>query len=156
MTALTVVPTVAERMVRAELAAGGTGRSMRIEVGGRVLTVRANAPDARVHAIVRYVNDRLAEVRNQSQTVSSDQVVLLAALNMAEELFSLRERHQNLKSRVKDRGERLLVALDQLSDNAASQGPNDGFEPRSKPHFEPRSAERPDRTYESSTETDEG
>ena len=88
---------------------------MRIEVGGRVLTVRSDAPEARVNAVVRYVNERLDRVRQQSTSVSSDQLVLMVALNMAEELFSLRDRHQALKDMVQDRGQRLLATLDQLA-----------------------------------------
>ncbi len=88
---------------------------MRIEVGGRVLTVRSDAPESRVRAVVSYVNDCLEHAREQSNSVSSDHLVLLAALNMAEELFALRERHQALKDTVQDRGRRLLDTLDRLA-----------------------------------------
>ena len=90
-------------------------RSMRIEVGGRVLTVRSDAPESRVNELVDYVNERLERIRSQSTTVSSDQVILLAALNMAEELFALKDRHDALKARVQDRGQRLLATIDRLA-----------------------------------------
>ena len=105
---------------------GNTGRSMRIEVGGRVLTVRSDASEARVEAVVRYVNERLNRIREQSQAVSSDQVVLLTALNMAEELFALKDRHQALKTRVKDRSERLLDTLNQLAHHAPTAEVDEG------------------------------
>ena len=98
---------------------------MQIEVGGRTLTVRSDASEARVEAVVAYINERLAQIRRQTQgvrgAVSTDQIVLMVALNMAEELFSLRERHEALKERVQDRGQRLLETLDQI---ACGSGPD--------------------------------
>ncbi len=112
-------------MVTTEHASPGHGRSMQIEVGGRTLTVRSDAPEARVQAVVAYVNERLAHIRRQTTGVrgalSADQLVLMVALNMAEELFTLRERHQALKERVQDRGQRLLETLDQLASGASRE-----------------------------------
>ena len=102
-------------MVAADPSPSPSGRSMRIEVGGRMLTVRSDAPEARVQAVVQFLNERLDRIRGQSSMVNADQVVLLAALNMAEELFALRERHETLKARVQDRGQQLLATLDQMA-----------------------------------------
>lgn len=88
---------------------------MRIEVAGRTLTVRSDAPEARVNAVVDYVNAQIEQLKDKSVAVSSEQVVLLVALNMAEELFSVRDQYQALKDRVKDRGQRLLTTLDQIA-----------------------------------------
>ena len=47
-----------------------TGRSMQIEVAGRILTVRSDAPEARVNAVVDDLNQRIERLREQSGVVS--------------------------------------------------------------------------------------
>ena len=96
-----------------------SGRSMRIEIGGRALTVRSDAPEERVNAVVALVNDRLNDLQRKTGAVSSDQLVLMTALTMAEELYNLNERHEALKEQVQDRGQRLLEMLDKLNDEPA-------------------------------------
>ncbi len=89
---------------------------MQIEIGGRTLTVKSDAPQARVNAVVALVNQRLHALQAKTGAVSSDHLGLMVALTMAEDLFTLQERHETLKAHVQDRGHRLLEMLDQLSD----------------------------------------
>ena len=91
-------------------------RSMQIEIGGRTLTVKSDAPEARVNAVVALVNERLEALQAQTGAVSTDHLGLMVALTMAEDLFTLQERHQTLKAHVQDRSHRLLETLDQLSE----------------------------------------
>lgn len=45
-----------------------------------------------VLASARYLNDRLGEIKNQSRILTTDRLVMLTALNMANEFLALRSK----------------------------------------------------------------
>jgi cell division protein ZapA (FtsZ GTPase activity inhibitor) len=89
-------------------------RALSIELGGHNLTVRSDADNATVEAIVADVNERLDMIRRSAPRAPDEKVALLCALNIAEELFAEREKHEALKSRVADDSRRLLSVVDRL------------------------------------------
>lgn len=109
----------------------GTKRVVDLELFGQRFTVNTDTDAERVRDIVDFVNRRLETIRDASRRVQTDQIALLAALNIAEELFSERDRRRSLKRSVRDRSMRLLDALDSISKEVevASNGPVDGERP---------------------------
>ena len=89
-------------------------RALSIELGGHQLTVRSDADNETVSAIVAYVNERLDTIEDAAPRAPSDKVALLCALNIAEELFAERARHDELKARVAADSKRLLSVVDRL------------------------------------------
>ena len=90
-------------------------RSMNLELFGQRLTVLSDTDEERVKDIVDFVNRKLEEVRDSSKRVQTDQIALLAALNIAEELFRERQKSAALRRRVRERSVRLLNAIDQIA-----------------------------------------
>jgi cell division protein ZapA len=90
-------------------------RSMNLELFGQRLTVLSDTDEERVKDIVDFVNRKLEEVRDSSKRVQTDQIALLAALNIAEELFRERQKSAALRRRVRERSVKLLAAIDQVA-----------------------------------------
>jgi cell division protein ZapA len=79
---------------------------------GQNLTVASDAGDEWVKAVAETVDEKIRNIRAGTQTVSSVNVAILAALNFAEELEHLRREHQELVDRIAAMNKRLSAAID--------------------------------------------
>ena len=87
-------------------------KSMSIELFGNRLTVVSDADEEHVKSVVAFLNERLDSIRNGAKRVHDNQVALLVALNLAEELFNERARTSKLRAAVKEKSLKLLASLD--------------------------------------------
>ena len=87
-------------------------RSVVVHVGGQRYVVRSEAEETYVCALAGFVNDRMEEVRRSSRPASSQNVAVLAALNIADELFREKERRVELKQTIKDKSIAAIAYLD--------------------------------------------
>lgn len=88
---------------------------MSLELFGQRLTVVSDNDPDRVRELLSFVSRRLEEIRDTSKKVQTDQIALLAALNIADELFRERERNLELRQKVRDRSLKLLGAIDGIA-----------------------------------------
>ena len=88
---------------------------MSLELFGQRFSVVSDADEDRVHEVVSFVNRRLEAIRSETKRVQTDHIALLTALNLAEELFEERDRHERLRRRVRERSIRLLASIDAIS-----------------------------------------
>ena len=95
-------------------------RSLNLELFGQRFTVVSDNDEARVRDIVAFVNRRLEEIRESSKRIQTDQIALLAALNIAEELFEERQKNRSLRRKVRDRSLKLLNAIDAMARDVES------------------------------------
>ena len=65
-------------------------RSVVVYVGGQRYVVRSDADETYIQTLAGYVDDRLKEVQRGSKPVSPQSLTMLAALNIADELFQTR------------------------------------------------------------------
>jgi cell division protein ZapA len=70
-------------------------RLVEIKVFGQTYTVRSDAEEDHIHAVARYVNEKMEEVLKKTKSVSTLNVAILTALNIADDL--LRERVKRLR-----------------------------------------------------------
>lgn len=90
-------------------------RSMSLELFGQRLTVLSDNDEAHVRDLVDFANRKLEEVRDASRRIQTDQIALLALLNVAEELFREKQKGQTLRRRVRERSRKLLGAIDTIA-----------------------------------------
>jgi cell division protein ZapA len=90
-------------------------RSLNLELFGQRFTVVSDNDEAKVRDIVAFVNRRLEEIRESSKRIQTDQIALLAALNIAEELFEERQKNRSLRRKVRDRSMKLLNSIDAMA-----------------------------------------
>lgn len=85
---------------------------MKVLVAGQRLAVRTSAQPAYVEELASFVTERIEELRDSGRSMTTQSMALLAAMNIADELFQLRERQEGLKQQVREKSERILRYLD--------------------------------------------
>jgi cell division protein ZapA len=90
-------------------------RPLSLELAGQRLTVLSDTDEERVRDLVDFVNRKLDEVRDPARRAQTDQLALLAALNIAEELFRERQKSERLRRRVRERSMKLLGTIDGIA-----------------------------------------
>jgi len=73
---------------------------VRVEILGREYTVKSDEGEERVRKIAEYVNEKIKKISETTKTISTLNVAILAALDIANEYFEAREGHGDLSRRV--------------------------------------------------------
>jgi cell division protein ZapA len=85
---------------------------VRVEILGREYNVRSDEGEERVRKIAEYVDQKIKEITEGAKTISTINVAILAALNIADDYFRAVE-DQNLLSRtVKNKSVQLIAMID--------------------------------------------
>lgn len=87
-------------------------KGVNVQIMGQNLVVASDAGDEWVKAVAETVDEKIRNIRAGTQTVSSVNLVILAALNFADELEHLRREHQELVDRIAAMDKRLSAAID--------------------------------------------
>ena len=87
-------------------------KGVNVEIMGQTLIVASDAGDAWVKSVAETVDDRIRQLRESGQTVSSINLAILAALNFADELERLKKQHQELIERIAAINNRLGAAIE--------------------------------------------
>lgn len=87
-------------------------KSLTVEVAGQRFKLRTDADEAYVKSLARYVTERIEEAKQGSGTVATQSLAILAALNIADDLFQTRRGEQELKRRVREKSRTILQLLD--------------------------------------------
>jgi cell division protein ZapA len=90
-----------------------------VQIMGREYRVRGAADEQYVREVARYVDEKLREVSQGSSLPAADRVAILAAMNIADELFQLRRASHEELSTIEKKTENLLSLLD---DNLSVDG----------------------------------
>lgn len=98
-------------------------RSVIVYIAGQRYVIRSDADEEYVQTLATFVNDRIMEVQQSSRPVSPQSLVMLAALNIADDLFKARQDRKALKTKVKEKSRAILEFLDKeviqnLQDNS--------------------------------------
>ena len=75
-------------------------RPVRIEILGREYFVKSNEGEERVKEIGDYVNRKIKEIAEGSKTVSTLNVAILVALNIAEDYFKAMEDQKQFENNI--------------------------------------------------------
>jgi cell division protein ZapA len=94
-------------------AAPGETRSTTIEILGREYKIRGAADPAYVREVARYVDAKLREVSQGASGPATDRAAILAAINIADELFQLRRASTEEFSSIEKRTQNLIRLLDE-------------------------------------------
>ena len=80
-------------------------RSVTVDVMGQRFTLKTDADEAYVRSLARLVSDKIAEAKTGGRTFSTHALAILAAMNIADDLLTL-------KRRVRDKSVKILSLLD--------------------------------------------
>ena len=87
-------------------------RSVKVSVANQQFTLKTDATSRYVKNLAAYVDDKLAEAKRSGRGATTQSLALLAAMNIADELFELQENHASLKREVRERSQRIMKVLD--------------------------------------------
>src|SRR3990172_9460573 len=90
----------------------GGERSIEIKIMGQMYTVKTDGNEEHLQEIARYVNEKMEEVLRNTKSVSTLNVAILTALNIADDLLKERERRINLLRDVEMKSKDLAEKID--------------------------------------------
>jgi cell division protein ZapA len=93
-------------------------KTIKVEIYDQFYNLRGDLDEDYVKELARYIDEKMRTVAEATRTVDSMRVAVLAALNIADELHTLRARHSELESDLRARTERCLVLVDQALKSA--------------------------------------
>lgn len=96
-------------------------RKVEVTLLGQGFTLKSEKDEAYLHQVASYVNRKLDELKHQTRTKEPQQLALLVALNIADELFQSEERSGSVRRDLRARSERLLKNLDAALAEVAPQ-----------------------------------
>lgn len=103
-------------------------RKVEVTLLGQRFTVRSEKDEAYVHGLASYVGRKLDELKRSARSMSRDQLAMMVALNLADELFQQVERAATTRDEVRRHSEALMqklaaaLALVESAEDAASVG----------------------------------
>jgi len=93
----------------------GQERSVEIKVFGQTYTVKTDAEEDHIQEVAKYVNEKIDEVLKKTRSVSTVNVAILTALNIADDLLKEREKRmiilQEIEVRSKDLAEKIDIKI---------------------------------------------
>lgn len=87
-------------------------RQVTVTIAGQRYALRSDADEATVKELATFVDGRIKEIQRSTRTADTQALATLAALQIAEELFGVREEQDALKKKIRDRGQALLQFLE--------------------------------------------
>ena len=90
----------------------GKERLVEIKVFNQTYTVKTDAAESHIQEVARYVNEKMEEVLKKTKTVSSLNVAILTALNIADDYLKEKEKRLSLLREVENKSKDLADRID--------------------------------------------
>ena len=89
----------------------GKERLVEIKVFGQVYTVKTDAQEDHIQKVAQYVNEKMDEVTKNTKSVSSLNVAILTALNIADDLITEKAKRLALLEEVERKSKDLVEKI---------------------------------------------
>ena len=86
---------------------------VRVEILGREYVVKSDEGEERVKKIAQYVNQKIKDITGSSQTVSTMNAAILAAMNIANEYFQILEEKKTHRQDYESKAEHLIAMINE-------------------------------------------
>jgi cell division protein ZapA len=90
----------------------GKERLVEIKVFGQTYTVKTDAEEDYIQEVAKYVNEKMEEVLKKTKSVSTLNVAILTALNIADDLLKEKEKRITLLREVEAKSKDLVEKID--------------------------------------------
>lgn len=98
----------------------GKERSVEIKVFGQTYTVKTDAEEDHIQEVARHVNQKMDEILKKTRSVSTLNVAILTALNIADDLLKEKEKRITLIREIENKSKDLAEKIDL---NLGGKGP---------------------------------
>ena len=90
----------------------GKERLVEIKVFGQTYTVKTDAEENYIQDVAKYVNEKMDEVLKKTKSVSTLNVAILTALNIADDLLKEKEKRISLLREVETKSKDLVEKIE--------------------------------------------
>lgn len=95
-----------------------------VQIFGQVYEIVGNPSESLYyHSLAQYVEEKMKEIQDTTNIVSSQKIAVLSALNIADELFREREKKSYSVQSVDKKHEELIHILDKILEDQPSNEP---------------------------------
>jgi cell division protein ZapA len=98
------------------MAKEGMKSLIRVEILGQEYTVKSDEGEERVKNIAEYVNRKIKEVSERTKTVSTLNLAILAAMNIANDYLEAVEDKKAFTRTIEDKSGRMIEMIDSQID----------------------------------------
>jgi cell division protein ZapA len=84
-----------------------------VQIFGHEYKIKGHADKDYIERMAKYVDGKMKELASNSSLPSQDRLAILAALNIADELFQERTQSKNTLSSVEEKANRLIALIDE-------------------------------------------
>ena len=85
---------------------------MKIEIYDQIYSVNSGQSDEYLRELAAYVDGKMREVADATRMADSLKVAVLAALNIADEMFTVRERQKEIEGPLRKRVEKCVSMVE--------------------------------------------
>ena len=92
---------------------------MKIDIYDQSYNVNTDQNEEYLQELAAYVDSKMRAVGEAARTVDSLKVAVLAALNIADEMFTLRRREHEIEGPIRERVEKCVALLEKALEQSA-------------------------------------
>ena len=83
-----------------------------VTIANAQYTIKTDADEAYIQSVARFVNGKIEEIQSKTKSVSTMNVVILAALNTADEPFQERDRNRKKTEDIEGQSSSLIAMIE--------------------------------------------
>jgi len=91
---------------------------MKIEIYDQMYSVQADQNEEYLKELAAYVDSKMRTVAEATRTVDTLKVAVLAALNIADEMFTLRQRQEKIEAPLRKRVEKCVALVEKALEHS--------------------------------------
>ncbi|HFB67333.1 MAG TPA: cell division protein ZapA [Calditrichae bacterium] len=93
-------------------------KSIKVQIFGNEYSLKSDASEDHVYRVAQYVDDKFRRLSEKTHVNSEIKIAVLAALNIADELFRLKAKYDELKQQIEEESRQLNAKIDALTGQA--------------------------------------
>jgi cell division protein ZapA len=86
-------------------------KTVNVEIMGQIFTVSGDAEESYVHKVAGYVDGKIRDVLKNGRPVAKSNVAMLAAFNIADDYYRLKESYDAMAMRLSHLSKKLSTTL---------------------------------------------
>jgi cell division protein ZapA len=92
---------------------------MKVEIFDQTYNVQADGEENHLRRVASFVDEKMRAVAESTRQVDSTRVAVLTALNVADELFTLRKRLEEIEGPLRQRVQRCVRVVERTLETSA-------------------------------------
>ena len=87
-------------------------RGIKVQIFGQTYTINGDLDEAYVRDLAAYVDGKMQAISENTSTIDTQKAAVLAALSIADELYSVRNERGNREELLEEQAERCLTLVE--------------------------------------------